>query len=83
MESLSKYKQNLKVTEDAVYSYKTKVAKIDHTNREIIKLPWNVGGITTSPTTSKHINFVAFEYGYQVVPLLTRKTKRVLKSLWL
>ena len=28
MESLSKYKQNLKVTEDAVYSYKTKVQQM-------------------------------------------------------
>ena len=73
MESLSKYKQNLKVTDDAVYSYNTKVAKIDHTNREIIKLPWNVvkiggngGKIQKSNSTSRHINHVAEEYGYQV-----------------
>lgn len=77
MKSLSKYKQNLKVTEDNVYSYNTKVAKIDHTNREIVKLPWNVGGRTTSPTTSKHINYVAEVYGYQVTTFISENTRLI------
>jgi len=60
MRTFEKYKQNLRATDDAVYSYDTKVAEIDHTNRTITPLGW------WSATTSKHINYVGSEYGYKV-----------------
>tara|TARA_R110000765_G_scaffold154302_1_gene257329 strand:+ start:1969 stop:2232 length:264 start_codon:yes stop_codon:yes gene_type:complete len=56
---LSKYKQNLRIEGDYVISYQTKVAKI--CGNILKKIEWNVGGRTTSPTTSKHINYVAKE----------------------
>ncbi len=56
---MKKYKQNLRVENNKVYSYNTLVAKI---SGDIIKkVAWNVDGRTTSPTTSKHINYVAKE----------------------
>jgi|TARA_R110002020_G_scaffold2243_3_gene10489 hypothetical protein len=56
---MKKYKQNLRVENNKVYSYNTLVAKI---SGDIIKkVAWNVNGRTTSPTTSKHINYVARE----------------------
>ena len=60
MITFDKYKQNLKATDDSVYSYKTRVAEIDHKNRTITPLGW------WSVTTSKHINYVGSEYGYEV-----------------
>ena len=57
---LDRYKQNLKVDYHNVFSYNTKVAEIDHTNRTIKPLGW------WSVTTSKHINYVGSEYGYEV-----------------
>jgi hypothetical protein len=58
---LNKYKQNLEVDYQFVYSYKTKVGKFDHVNKQIIVDEW------WSSTTSKHINYVANEYDYEVV----------------
>ena len=56
---MKKYKQNLRVENNKVYSYNTLAAKI---SGDIIKkVAWNVNGRTTSPTTSKHINYVARE----------------------
>ena len=43
-----------------LYSYETRVAEIDHKNRTITPLDWY------SVTTSKHINYVGSEYGYEV-----------------
>ena len=60
MRTFDKYKQNLRATDDAVYSYETKVAEIDHGNRTIKPLGW------WSVTTSKHINYVGSEYNYKV-----------------
>ena len=57
---LNKYKQNLEVDTTYVYSYRTKVGKFYHTNKQIIVDKW------WSTTTSKHINYVANEYGYEV-----------------
>ena len=58
---LEKYKQNLSIIDNkAIQSYNTIVAKIDHLNREINQLGW------WSVTTSKHINYVGSEYGYEV-----------------
>jgi len=58
--SFNRYKQNLRATEDHIYSYDTKVAEIDHKNKQITPLGW------WSVTTSKHINYVGSEYGYEV-----------------
>tara|TARA_R110002051_G_scaffold238547_1_gene299305 strand:- start:574 stop:771 length:198 start_codon:yes stop_codon:yes gene_type:complete len=56
---MKRYKQNLKVENNKVYSYNTLVAEI---SGDIIKkIDWNIGGRTTSPTTSKHINYIAKE----------------------
>ena len=52
---LDKYRENLLVSDDAVFSYLTRVAEIDHEKREINPLGWWI------VTTSKHINYVARE----------------------
>lgn len=54
-----RYKQNLKVIGNKVYSYDTHVATIK--GRQLLRLGW------WSVTTSKHINHVANEFGLQVV----------------
>lgn len=59
-----RYKQNLRVEHPYVLSYNTKVAMIE--GGSLIKLPWRVDGKTSSPTTSKHINYVAEELGLVV-----------------
>ena len=60
MRTFNRYKQNLRATDDAVYSYNTRVAEINHRDRTITPLGW------WSVTTSKHINYVASEYDYEV-----------------
>jgi len=62
MRLFARYKQNLQVDDNFVYSYGTKVGRIDHESRSIITLGW------WSVTTSKHINYVGREYGYKVQP---------------
>ena len=60
MRQFDKYKQNLRATDNHIYSYETKVAEIDHETRTIKPLGcWSM-------TTSKHINYVCSEYGYEV-----------------
>ena len=60
MRQFDKYKQNLRATDNYIYSYETKVAEIDHETRTIKPLGW------WSMTTSTHINYVGSEYGYEV-----------------
>lgn len=61
MRKFNRFRKNLHTRDGHVYSYNTQVAKIDHTNRTVAPLGyWSV-------TTSKHINYVASEYGYAVV----------------
>ena len=55
------YKQNLKVDNFFIYSYDTQVAEIDHIKKTVTILEW------WSKTTSKHINYVANTYGYEIV----------------
>ena len=50
-----------------VYSYNTLVAIIDPYNMTIKKTDWNVKGRTSSPTTSKHINYVANELNLNLI----------------
>ena len=59
---LKRYKQNLRVENNGkVYSYNTLVARINKGETHLTKIPWSVGGRTSSHTTSKHINYVANE----------------------
>lgn len=64
--TFKKSKENLSVVTidnvDYVKSYNTLVAKIDWSNSNLILIPWNIAGRSSSPTTSRHINFVAREY---------------------
>ena len=60
MRQFDKYKQNLRAIDNYIYSYETKVAEIDHETKTIKPLGW------WSMTTSKHINYVGSEYGYEV-----------------
>ena len=58
---MNRYKENLLVSDEAIFSYLTKVAIIDHFNEQIhINKWWSV-------TTSKHINYVAKQYDYEVI----------------
>ena len=65
MKTLNKYKQNLRVDGNFIISYSTKVAEI--IGNELHKLDWNIGGRTTSPTTSKHINYAAKELNLNLI----------------
>ena len=65
MTTLKRYKQNLKVIGSNVYSYDTLVAEIVGT--ELHKVPWRVNGMTSSPTTSKHVNYVAQELNLKLI----------------
>ena len=52
MRLFKKYIKNLSTDDNHIYSYGTKVAKIDHFSKSIKPLSW------WSVTTSKHINKV-------------------------
>ena len=62
---MKKYKQNLRVVNNNVYSYNTLVAEI--IGNELHRVAWKVNGMTTSPTTSKHINYVAQELNLTLI----------------
>ena len=64
MRTFEKYTQNLKQDGNYIISYNTKVAEINGT--KLIKLDWNINGMTSSPTTSKHINYAARELNLTV-----------------
>tara|TARA_R110000803_G_scaffold47129_1_gene98532 strand:+ start:729 stop:935 length:207 start_codon:yes stop_codon:yes gene_type:complete len=64
---LNRYNQNLKVIGNNVYSYNTLVAEIVGT--ELKKVSWRVDGMSSSPTTSKHINYVAKEFNLKLIKL--------------
>ena len=59
MITLDKYKQNLRIIGDDVYSYSTHVATIHQDN--LIQHGW------WSVTTQKHINYVAKEYNLNTI----------------
>ncbi len=61
--TFKKYKKNLKMEGEFILSYNTKVAEINHQQKEVHVLGY------WSMTTSKHINYAASELGYQVVKL--------------
>jgi hypothetical protein len=62
---LEKYKQNLRIDGNRVISYVTHVATID--GDKLIKEEWNVGGRSSSPTTTRHINYVARELNLELI----------------
>ena len=67
--TLEKYKQNLFVSNDYIYSYNTKVAYIDHFVRKVFKLGY------WSQTTTKHTNYVANEMNYDVIEKPIERSK--------
>lgn len=60
-----RFRENLCLIGNDVYSYSTKVAEIK--GNQLHKVKWNVGGRTSSPTTTKHINYVANELNLKLV----------------
>ena len=62
---LDKYKMNLRVIGNEVYSYNTLVAEI--IGDELHNVAWRVNGMTSSPTTSKHVNYVANEHNLKLI----------------
>ena len=65
MKTFDRYKVNLRQIGNDIYSYDTHVAEIK--DGKLYKLKWNVRGMTSSPTTSKHINYVAQELNLEIV----------------
>lgn len=53
MQKFQRYTQNLGYDNEFIYSYRTKVAKIDFVNNTLCRLGY------WSQTTSKHINYAA------------------------
>ena len=65
-----RYTQNLRFEHPFVISYTTKVAEVK--GDEIHPLNWKVvdeygNAITSSPTTSKHINYVATQLNLKLI----------------
>lgn len=59
--TLTRYKENLRVVDNKVYSYNTHVATIHHDEHTVQILGW------WSVTTSKHINYVASVLNYKTI----------------
>ena len=68
MTTLKRYKQNLKVIGNSVYSYETLVAEIK--GNKLYKVKWRVNGISASQTTTKHINYVAKELNLKLIQFM-------------
>ena len=64
MKTFDRYKVNLRQIGNDIYSYDTRVAEIK--DGKLYKLKWCVNGMTSSPTTSKHINYVAQELNLEI-----------------
>jgi|TARA_R100000482_G_C5109637_1_gene139845 hypothetical protein len=63
LKKLDRYRENLLVSDDFVFSYLTNVARICHITKTIQPLGW------WSSTTSKHINYVGKHLNYEVLKL--------------
>ena len=48
-----------------IYSYDTRVAEV--IGKYLYKLKWRVNGMSSSPATSKHINYAASELNLTVI----------------
>jgi len=64
MRKFNRYKENLRISGNDVYSYNTHVAEID--GDKLYKVKWRVNGMSSSVTTTKHINYVAKELGLTI-----------------
>ena len=58
---MKRYKQNLRVENNKVYSYNTLVARINRGETHLTQLGW------WSMTTQKHINYVARELNLELI----------------
>jgi len=58
---MKRYKQNLRVENNKVYSYNTLVARINRGETHLTQLGW------WSVTTQKHINYVARELNLELI----------------
>ena len=72
MKNITRYKPNLITIDNSIISYKTEVATIDHVNKQVKQLDWEVvlpngETITKSNTTTRQIKFVADKLGYEVI----------------
>ena len=65
MKTFDRYKVNLRQIGNDIYSYDTHVAEI--IDGKLYKLKWRVNGMSSSPTTTKHINYVARELNLEIV----------------
>ena len=65
MKTFDRYKHNLKLIGNDIISYNTHVAEIK--DDKLYKLKWNVRGMTSSPTTTKHINYIARELNLEII----------------
>ena len=72
MKNITRYKPNLITIDNSIISYKTEVATIDHVNKQVKQLDWEVvlpngKTITKSNTTTRQINYIANNLGYDVI----------------
>ena len=72
MKNITRYKPNLITIDNKIISYETEVAEIDHVNKQVKQLDWEIDlpngkTITKSNTTTRQIKFVADELGYEVI----------------
>ncbi len=65
MKTFDRYKVNLRQIGNDIYSYDTHVAEI--IDGKLYRLKWRVNGMSSSPTTTKHINYVANELNLEIV----------------
>ena len=61
MRTFDRYKENLRLVEDKVYSYTTHVATVNMNDRTLTQLGY------WSKTTQKHINYVASELDLNII----------------
>ena len=65
MKTFDRYKQNLKMVGNDIYSYDTHVAEI--VDNKLYLINWYVPGVGShSPTTSKHINYVVQQLNLEI-----------------
>ena len=64
--NLNRYKQNLTIIDEQVYSYDTLVGEI--IGDKLVCLNWTVkAGFSKSRTTTKHLNYVATSLGLRII----------------
>ena len=72
MKNITRYKPNLITVDNKIISYETEVAEIDHVNKQVKQLDWEIElpngkTITKSNTTTRQIKYVANKLGYAVI----------------